>query len=604
MTAKAGNTRKSKVSSDYPDPIVSGELVKFFYECFSRWSEKENKVVIQHEKEEILSKENYSYQREFVEEGKAHFSNSDFSKASIMKLLGGRLHWRKSLRPIATLIDCYEHVTEDRDGFCPLIPLSCRNSFLLNSIGEKDSAWRVINNALKIGLIACVDKTFWFHADENGHPIPNKKGKCRLYAWNKVAQRELKKLAKQEGLLQESKSIGLDKLYKKVKEEEERKRNNIPLSQREQDLLDKVRVDTGLRIPAEYTDEEVSEAVIRKYPLIAETIRLVKEEINPLIDRPEQKFIANVKVTRSKSGRITKIGFRPASHYVSLKKDDTSLHANGGMKTKRQYLDDHFGKNQWKEWDVKSSVPRLQYALNHDLTWLPCSQVDMYEQLATEDIKQDPLKWKEVYRDQLKKLFLRVNFNYSYKTIFEQLHRNGALSEFIPATSIETAKAIIRGIKEQMTATLGPTCGSEIFILESYLYLLAFSKCLQESKQKNLPPPLLFYDGFITHVSQCFDFEKEIVDEMHILKKNGMLVHFFNKKQHNNTKVNIWQKQQPTSGSLVVTNMSGYGNLQGILMVQELPLDPQMLVNAPNAPPIDTGQGQNRAQNTKIPKAS
>ena len=571
MTAKEAKVSKTRRSGDYPDPIVSGEPVKLFYECFSRWSESEAALEMQQSKEEILNRGNYySYQREFIEEGKAHFSNNDFSKGNIIKLLGGQLHWRKSLQPIAILIDCYEHITEDKAGFCPLIPLSCRNSFLLNNIGERDSAWRVINNAMKIGLITCVDDTFWFPFHDKDHPLNGRKGKCRMYAWNKTAQKELKKLAKAEGLIQAPKSIGLDKLCRAIDEEEERKISGTPLTERERILLEKVRVDTNLNIPKGYTDEEVCEAVIRKYPLIAETIKLVKEVINPLIDRPEQKFMANIKVTRSKSGRITKIGFRPASHYVSLKKDETALHENHGMKSRRQYLDDHFGKNQWKEWDVKSSVPRLQYALNHDLDWLPCSQVDMYERLATDEIKQDPLKWKKVYRDQLKKLFLRVNFNYSYKTIFEQLRRNGALSEFIPATSIEMAKAVVRGIKERMTSTLGPTCGSEIFILESYLYLKTYAKCLKESKQKNLPAPLLFYDGFVSHVSQAFDFEGNIVDELRKLKSNGMLIQFFNNKKHGNQS-SIGTTRKHPAGFLVVTNMSGYGKTGGFLMVCEPP---------------------------------
>ena len=94
MTAKEAKLKKTRRSGDYPDPIVSGEPVKLFYECFSRWSESETTLGMQRSKEEILNRENYSYQREFIEEGKAHFSNSDFSKGNIIKLLGGQLHWR------------------------------------------------------------------------------------------------------------------------------------------------------------------------------------------------------------------------------------------------------------------------------------------------------------------------------------------------------------------------------------------------------------------------------------------------------------------------------------------------------------------------------
>ena len=563
---------------DYPAPIVSGDVVKYFYECFTRWSQQQETISKQKTQQEPRVPV-----KEFIEESKASFKNRDFSKDSVMRLLGGKLHWKKSFAAIATLIDCYEHVTEDRPGFHPLLPFSCRNSFLLDNIGCRDSAWRVINNAMKVGLIACVDDQYWFPWHDEDHPLNGRKGKCRLYAWNKTAQRELKKLAKQEGILTEPKSLGLKKLYELAKEQES-KRSQTP-TEREKFLLDRVRIDTGLRIPKEYTDEEITAAILRKYPLISETVKLVKETINPLIDRPDQRFMANVHITRSPKGMVTKIGFRPAPHYVSLRKDPTAINCSGGLKTKRAYLDDHFGPGHWQEWDVKSSVPRLLYALNHDLTWLPCSQVDMYEMIASPEIKQDPIKWANTYRDQLKKLFLRVNFNYSYKTTFNQLNRCGALSEFIPNTSRETAKSVIRGIKDTLLQALGPTCGSEIFVLESFVYLKAYATILKDCKSRGLPVPLLFYDGFVTHKACGFNFETLIAKEVRELKSRSKSLGLFNEVKHNQLGDSF--SFNPTAGTAIsLTNMSGYGNDGAYLMVMGPENDEEVTEMKATSPPV------------------
>ena len=598
MAAKAGKTKKTKKTSRpyrasvYPNAITEGKLVKFFYECYSRWADREEAA----RKFQLSTKTPYvPGQKEFIEESKAHFSNSDFSKANLMKLLGGRLHWRRSFTHLVTLVDCYEHITEDRDGFLPLLPLSSRSAFLQETYGCSDGAWRVINNAMKVGLIACVDDKYWFLPDDGNFSYHNKMGKCRLYAWNKAAQKEIKKLAVQEGIIGRSKHLGITFLRKCLVEVKDLQAMGTPKTQREKDLFDRVRVDTGLRIPSDYTDEEIAKAILEKYPLIAETVSLIHDEINPLIPRIDQHVLCRLKITRNpKSGTVTKIGWRPTTRYVSLRKEDNP-NGNGGLKTKKDYLDQHFGAGQWKEWDVKSSVPRLLYALNHDLTWLPCNQVDMYEELAPQDIKQDPVKWHKVYRNQLKKLFLRVNFNYSYKTIFNQLRQRGALSEFIPATSTETAKAVIRGIKEQTTSVLGPTCGSEIFILESYVYLKTYLKALKACKQNGLPNPLLFYDGFILPKSLSFDLESEIYEDLKALKLSQRNSHFFNKAKHPDLDGGVAPKACLVCEAgglqknfLYTTYMSGFGKAGDFLLVQEPPNATELVKNNAMASPNTT----------------
>ena len=562
-------------TSEYPPALTDPALIRHFYDCCNRWFANEEAL----NRSIGATAPEVNHKRQFIELSKVSFSNSDFSEAAVSKLLSGDLHWRKSLKLLLPLIDCYEHITEERPGQCPVIPLTSRGHFMLDSYGNRDSAWRVIRNALKVGLISCVDDSYWFNPTGEG-------GECRLYAWNKTAQKELKEVARKNGIFSEPKRLGIRFLRARMLELKDLA--GVPLTDREKELQDKVRVDTGLRIPADYTDEEIARAILRKYPLIAETVRLVDEETNPLIEREEQKIMCRLKITRNPmSGVVTKIGWRPTTHYVSLKKDRTMVEVNSGVKTKREYLDDLYGKGNWKEWDVKSSVPRLAFALNHGLEWLPTATDDVYEDMAPAAIKQSPEQWNH-YRGCSKKLFLRTNFNRSYKVSYQRMHRCGMLDEFIRTTSTETGKSAVRAIKESLDSVLGDSCGSEIFILESYVYLKAYTEGIRDAKNKGLPIGLLFYDGFVTHTSQDFDFEKAIREELDNLRRMGG-VSLFNKIHHKKNQGSVGHPQE-TPTTFISHNMSGYGKMvefEGVrvpdVWTKLTPQDPVLLViSGPN----------------------
>ena len=188
----------------------------------------------------------------------------------------------------------------------------------------------------------------------------------------------------------------------------------------------------------------------------------IADEINEKYykDYPEFAIRFRPRYTWSEDGTtVTKIGIRATNSYCNKSKEE------------RSKLLEQYGLNLEK--DVRSSVPRLTLSLNSK-KWIDES-IDIYELINNEF--EPGAEFTEARREAIKEFHMRVYFD---KGSDKWLGRNiyaGIDKEGIDKTELDELIGRLR------TATIkaegGKTYGSEIFYIESCIYLLTLYDLLE-----------------------------------------------------------------------------------------------------------------------------
>lgn len=210
----------------------------------------------------------------------------------------------------------------------------------------------------------------------------------------------------------------------------------------------------------------------------------VKERMNmkkfyEIVDRLNQRELLKYNwglVTTYDGGRAT-------SKFCSLPTVEKQ-HKYTPICFREGYLDNLFGKNNWEEYDVPSSVPQVFHLLNKGF-WLG----------------------KRVYNmtpnpDLYKEFVMRMMFNYTDKTVARSmlLHiTNKVLEEsgdkkkkYYDKKVTEEQLEQVHTIKKRLEDIIGPTTiGKDVFIHESNIYLLV----CEELMNRNIDFAQC-YDGF------------------------------------------------------------------------------------------------------------
>ena len=128
---------------------------------------------------------------------------------------------------------------------------------------------------------------------------------------------------------------------------------------------------------------------------------------------------------------------------------------------REDYLDDMFGKNNWEEYDVPSSVPQVFHLLNKGF-WLGKRVYDM---------TSNPAKYKEYA--------MRLMFNKTDKQVaraimkYESEKNKGHKEKFYKYKINDDLAEKAHLLKSELESIIGPTTISDkIFIHESNIYLL------------------------------------------------------------------------------------------------------------------------------------
>lgn len=170
-------------------------------------------------------------------------------------------------------------------------------------------------------------------------------------------------------------------------------------------------------------------------------------------------------IVRFRCGLVTRYdGGRATSSFCSLptlEKEHSIL-----FKWYREdYLDDMFGKKNWEEYDVPSSVPQVFHLLNKGF-WLGKRVYDM---------TPNPGLYKE--------FVMRMMFNHTDKTVARSMllhitnkvleESGGKKKKYYDKKVTDKQLEQVHIIKKELEDIIGPTTiGKEIFIHESNIYLL------------------------------------------------------------------------------------------------------------------------------------
>lgn len=221
------------------------------------------------------------------------------------------------------------------------------------------------------------------------------------------------------------------------------------------------------------TDENVLIGLYNNYPYMREFQALADEiNANALVS-PLEEIKFQFKITRGKSGKVTKIGCRASNGIVSFKEHENKNQDYRGT-WRKDYLKAVLG--DYEEYDVHSSISNVTYLLNHG-KWLG---IDCYRPEYGSDFDEN------VTRDWYKSIFMRLYFNNTVEGVAKSL-----FSTDVEYRKTDYCKNTIRELTSNMTNFIGNTYGSEIFFHESCIYLLVRKELMKRGIKCSQ-----VYDGF------------------------------------------------------------------------------------------------------------
>lgn len=252
------------------------------------------------------------------------------------------------------------------------------------------------------------------------------------------------------------------------------------LQQKEEDRLMTTTRFGKVRIPVEYDDETIKAILYKKYPQILD-YKLLALEINAKIhDYYQIKF--EPKITRANK-YIVKIGIR-ATNPICLK-HTIKKHPEYEYKFSREYsLDNIFGKDNWEEYDIKGSVPRISRLVNFG-EWED-SLIDPYEVMYHDWCVDNFGEWNKRTRDLMKQYFMYLYFDGSEKQIIKDLkNAHGELWDGAEQTITQWKK-----LTEDYCGTVD---GTSVFLHESCIYMDVYNELINRGIDT-----VQVYDAFYT----------------------------------------------------------------------------------------------------------
>ena len=352
--------------------------------------------------------------------------SEDMTEDDLQCCLGQR--WRVLLGNLGSIVDIYQSVVTKK-RYLPYV-ISSHSKRLNQVFNTHQTVSNVISLAVRVGLlyVAFEDASYT-------------KGLAKEYYYNKEMERVIKQLLAKYNI----------KCNRDITNLTEHKTVNLNTSKYV------IRFSSKLRIK-DMTEEEALEYLnstyndLSYYQNLFDTMKSTYQK-----DRPEQQIKFVPTITRSKSGYITKIGIRATSAICNLK-----VHLNGNTEYKGilrdEYLDSIYGKGNWFENDVKSSVPRVAYLMKTG-EWLDQS-IDVYELIFK---KFESAQERQVYKNFFMKLYFDREgqlFNHNKQWITDSIAKFGK----------GKCEKILKDAKKKVVAILGESLDSEIFYHESCIY--------------------------------------------------------------------------------------------------------------------------------------
>lgn len=457
---------KDKIATDIPDDLPKPPMTEESYRasvlklCSKVDETRANKFQVPgtQDKKGFLAQQGLYY------DDSVQFPDTD--EDQVLRSLGRK--WKKNIKALLALSSSVKYLTYSKHTIILYFALS--SGRLLEIFGNSAAIYNAIKLGLKCGLLVRQDTGY-------DHTSPDPMNHlCLMYAWNRRVDEMVASIAKKKKIgIRKQKSVRMKRA----------KRNHGKLVQK---ALVKangktIRIAQSASLPLELTDDEIVDALRDYYPQLAWAQDLAIT-LNHNLNLPDDEQIsANPKVTRAGKS-ISKIGFRITNPLVSAKEHHNANDANFKGRWRKDVLADKLGK--WVEYDVKSSIYRVAYLINHGV-WLPRDQ-DLYSMMAGFEFPtaQD--------RDNYKALAMKLYFDDSAKSIVHHLVGKGV-------DKVYASEAVVEEARKRMFAVVGKSLKSEIFLHEGCIYLEAFRRMMEERRWRVIQ----VYDGFYVRLDDGMD---------------------------------------------------------------------------------------------------
>lgn len=457
------------------------------------------------------------------------FRNDITTEDDLKKALGRK--YRKNLGMLLAFVDVYKYIF-GREHM-KAIALA-QTGTLAEIFGNHQNVSNMIRIAKKIDLIKCVDEDYQFNAYNDDM------NRAKMYIMNKKVFDLVRDMANREGICTKN------YYYKNIKENEEI--NHVIINSaniREiQNYGLHINSNLHMRLPF-VNDEEITEYIETvRYPQIRDYQKLA-DEINSryYVNGDYDLGIRfNTKITRSRGGLVSKIGIRATNGIVASKEHDNGKNSNRVWR--KEILDGYFGKDNYMEFDVKSSIYRINHFLNFNV-WLD-NDIDLYKEMYGKEFDS-----KE-QRDQYKLFAMKLYFDKSIKKL--RHHTVMGRDRNVLNMTDDDLEMTLNEMKNRMTDVIGNTYDSEIFLHESCIYMDLCKELLERGFKV-----VQVYDGF--YVNKDNGMTEEEFNELCQVILDDVSMRYKEKYLMNNKEYNEENKEI----NHIIINSANIRNYQNLI---------------------------------------
>lgn len=373
----------------------------------------------------------------------------------------------KILSRILTFIELAQFFRE-RDA-CTIMPISVTSTNYQAIFGSTMAVSRAIDKMIEIGILEFYDETYRFNV--SSFPDDGSRSKRYKYYYDN-----------EQKFIAYCKKHGIEKYEPKNKYEfsQEDDDTNNKVAKEVDFKIEDVRFSSklDLKMPFDMTKSEFERYLLwclyKNYPLFA----FYQDKIDEINERyyvnyPQFKLRFTPTFTW-KNGKwrkkVIKIGIRATNAYDNKSKEE------------RKVVLAEFGMRLQK--DIRSSVPRLTKSLNEG-EWVD-EAVDIYELINQEFEPGAPFTQER--RDAIKELHMRAYFEpHSDENMGKNVWRNMVQK----GANRQEVYDVMKRLKEAIIKVEGPLYKSEIFYVESCVYIMTLYDLLSAGHNA-----WLVYDAF------------------------------------------------------------------------------------------------------------
>jgi hypothetical protein len=369
-----------------------------------------------------------------------------------------------------------------------VMPISCTNDYLKLLTGSTRQTSRLIQKMKRLGLIVTSNNTYRFNAKYKRF------NRCKIYIYSAESEKAIVEFCKNNNIKkasikQQKAPIVINKIIENINFKENEIRINSKLNLVKPTNVSRAEFEKFLMFHL-YNNYKQLGDYQKKVDSINETYYK---------DDPDRRIKFNLRTTwstnkRFNTERVTKIGIRATNSLVSTKKNWEPGDENKNVVHRSEVLK-QYGLENGYEYDVKSSVPRVAYLINFG-EWLD-DDIDLYYLIFLNLVKQNPekyshIEWNEENRKVFKSFFMRGFFDTEAKIAGHIARELSTRIKYDPKDwgDLETT---FKDYKKAITATIGPSLDSEIFLHESCIYIDVQQQLLLRGYNN-----VQVYDGFYT----------------------------------------------------------------------------------------------------------